>query len=464
LTARAELPNRLLTAALLTSALLVGVVAGYSPPLAIALTLGVTFLALAMVNLTAGLCIFAVLTFLDTALAGQAQGALSAPRLLGIVLMLSWLALVTAGEREQRERIFSHSGFLFVLMLLVGWTALSALWAEHPPAALDAAFRYLPNAFLFLIVFAGVRTREQLEWVLAAFVLGAFIAAVYGMMVPAPDYEIGRLSGAGGDANEVAASLVAGGILAVALMAALRGRPILRVGAAIAVPLCLFAVFLTLSRGGLIALGASLIAAVIMGGKHRSAVLAAAVTAVAVAVIYFTMFAPAAALERVTGVGGGTGRVDIWTVGWRMVEDQPLRGIGAGNFPIASIHYLLEPGALQRDDFIVDEPKVAHNTYLGVLAELGIVGLALLLAVILFSLGCTVKAARRAERSGDRTVEILARALFVALVGLLAADFFVSREYSKQLWLLMALCPVLLELSRKPAEAGRGLARAGDPL
>ena len=41
------------------------------------------------------------------------------------------------------------------------------------------------------------------------------------------------------------------------------------------------------------------------------------------------------------------------------------------NFPVASIHYLLEPGALMRTDFIVDNPKVAHNTYLNVLAELG---------------------------------------------------------------------------------------------
>ncbi|MEA2419547.1 MAG: hypothetical protein QOE60_1753 [Thermoleophilaceae bacterium] len=447
----------------MTSALLVGVVAGYSPPLAIGLTLGLLFLAIAMADLTAGICVFAVLTFLDALLAQQTQGSLSAPKMLGIVLMLSWLAIVTAGEREQRERIFSHPGFLFVLMLLVTWTGVSALWAESPPAALDAATRYLPNAFLFLIVFAGVRNRDQLVWVLGAFVLGAFISAIYGMLVPPPLEEIGRLSGAGGgDANEVAASLVAAGILAAALTAALRARPIMRVGAAIAVPLCGFAVFLTLSRGGLIALGASLIAAVVMGGKHRGAVMAAAVSAAVITVVYFAALAPAAAVERVTGLGGGTGRVDIWKVGWRMVQDQPLRGIGAGNFPIASIHYLLEPGALQRDDFIVDTPKVAHNTYLGVLAELGLIGFVLFMSVVVFSLVCTVRAAKRAERSGDRMLEILARALFVSLVGLLAADFFVSREYSKQLWLLMALCPVMLELSRRAA-AGRDLAPGSDP-
>ena len=35
-------------------------------------------------------------------------------------------------------------------------------------------------------------------------------------------------------------------------------------------------------------------------------------------------------------------------------------------------------------------------------------------------------------------MEIVARAMVVALVGILAADFFVSEQYGKQLWLLLA--------------------------
>jgi multisubunit Na+/H+ antiporter MnhE subunit len=59
-----------------------------------------------------------------------------------------------------------------------------------------------------------------------------------------------------------------------------------------------------------------------------------------------------------------------------------------------------------------------------------------------------VRAARYAERVGDGQMDILARSIVVALVALLAAYFFISREYSKQLWLLLALCPVLLEIVR----------------
>jgi O-antigen ligase len=140
-----------------------------------------------------------------------------------------------------------------------------------------------------------------------------------------------------------------------------------------------------------------------------------------------------------------------------MVQAAPLQGVGAGNFPIVSIHYLLAPGALLRDDFIVsNKPKVAHNTYLEVLAELGIIGLTLFLIVIVFAIGCAVRAARYATRLGDREMDILARALVVALAGLLAAYFFISREYSKQLWLLLALCPVMLNIVRRDHGLERG--------
>jgi O-antigen ligase len=452
-TARAELlPSRLLTAGLLTAALLVGVVAGYSPPMAIGLTLGVVFLILTLANLTAGVCIFAVLSFLDTVL--PVQGALSAPKLLGLTLMLSWLALVTAGEREHRERIFSHPAFLFVLLLFVGWSLISATWAENPAAAIEGFTRYLPNAMLFLIVFAAVRTREQLLWVVGAFVVGAFLSGLYGLMAPPPpEGDVGRLSGAGGDPNETAAAMVAGLALATALGIAVRGKPLVRLACAAAGVICMLALFLTSSRGGLIALAVALIAAVFLGGRRRGTMLVAALGAVLVTVFYFATIAPADVRERVIHPEGGTGRVDIWTVGWRMVENNAIAGVGSGNFTTASIHYLLEPGVLLRDDFIVDTPKVAHNTYLQVLAELGIVGFALFMTILLFSFVCAFKAHRVAAAAGDRELDLIARAAVVALLALFSAYIFVSRDYGKQLWLLLALCPVMLEVARRERQA-----------
>jgi O-antigen ligase len=111
------------------------------------------------------------------------------------------------------------------------------------------------------------------------------------------------------------------------------------------------------------------------------------------------------------------------------------------------VHFLLQPGAIARADFIVDTPKAAHNTYLGIMAELGVVGLVLFLIILGFALTTTVKAMRAFARQNDTKMEIISRALFVALIGLLAAAFFGSREFSKQLWMLMALGPALLAMA-----------------
>jgi O-antigen ligase len=127
-----------------------------------------------------------------------------------------------------------------------------------------------------------------------------------------------------------------------------------------------------------------------------------------------------------------------------MVESHPVRGVGTGNFPVSSVHYLLRPGVVQRTEKILQKPDVAHNTYLQIQTELGLVGLLFFLGIVLTSLTALGRAAREFARRGDEGMEIVARGLFVGLVGLLAADFFISEMYSKLLWLLLALGPVML--------------------
>ena len=178
---------------------------------------------------------------------------------------------------------------------------------------------------------------------------------------------------------------------------------------------------------------------------------------VAASVVYIGLFDPGVA-HRYSTSDGGNGRTDIWKVGWRMVEAHPVRGVGAGNFRDVSGQYLLtEPGAITASDQIIDEPHFAHNVYLEVLAELGIVGLALFGALVGSgdrdggTGGPQVRARRR------RSMELLSSAVVVALVSLLAMDFFLSDQFSKQLWLLLALCPALLAIA-----AGRPVPAASE--
>jgi O-antigen ligase len=135
-------------------------------------------------------------------------------------------------------------------------------------------------------------------------------------------------------------------------------------------------------------------------------------------------------------------------VGWRMVQAHPVTGVGSGNFQEAAVHYVQGIGTLTAANLIVDVPHVAHNIYLELLADLGIPGLLAFLGVVVSCMLAAAKAARLFEAQGDVPMELIARSLVLALVAFMSADFFLSGEFSKQLWLTLALCPAVLALSQ----------------
>jgi O-antigen ligase len=427
----------------------VGILAGINPEMAIAAAIGLAFLLAVFADLANGVALFTFITFFETV--PGITGGTSITKVAGALLALAWLATLATRADAKSDFLRQHPMITGVLVLFLAWAGLSFAWSENPSGAVEATYRLALNALLLLIVYTAVRTRRDAIHVLIAFVVGACAAVAVGLASgsgPTPYGEAARFSSSSENANELASTLVATLVLALGLAYVARRSPALRIVALGAAAFAMFGIVLTVSRSGLIALGCAALAAVVLSGRWRPKALALAATVATVAVVYFAAFAPDVARERVTEVDSANGRQDIWKVAWRMVEDEPVRGVGAGNFQTASIHYLLVPGGLQRSDFIVDTQKVAHNVYLGTLAELGVVGLALLVAVILGLFSCGLQAARQFERNGDRDMEILARAILVALVGLLAALFFSSDAYKKQLWLLLALGPALLAIAR----------------
>jgi putative inorganic carbon (HCO3(-)) transporter len=434
----------------------VGVLAGVNPEAAIVAALALAFVLIVFVDLATGVVLFTLLIFFGV-LPGFSGGAFAFTKVAGLLLAISWLAVLATRNDAKADVLRQHPMVSAALILFLAWAGLSYTWAELPGSAAEAWSRLVLNGILFLIVYTAVRTSRDAILVLAAFVLGATAAALYGILSGVdvgPYGEVGRLAGESQNANELASTLVASLALAVGLAFVARKSPVLRFVALMAASLSMAGILLTVSRSGMVALAVTALAAIVFAGRWRAGVALISTLVVISAVGYFAFLAPPEARERVTTVEGGTGREDIWTVAWRMVEANPVRGVGAGNFQTSSIHYLLAPGTLTRSDFIISTQKVAHNVYLGTAAELGAVGLTLFVSLILLLLGCSIQAIRQFERNGDQRMEILARAHLVALVGLLVSLFFASDEYKKQLWLLLALCPALLALARAGARPG----------
>ncbi len=458
MTLRADHSKILLLAGCGLIAACTGMLAGIDPRLALAGAFGIAFVVMTVADLAVGLAIFMFLGFVVVVpnFAGQ---TLSIIKIAAIPLLLSWLAIVSRRDSARKTFIAEHPGMSMTMFVFLCWAALSYVWAESGPSAFGSVFRYALAMILVLIVFTAVQRERDVRIILTAMVAGAACAGFYGFLHPPEKFgDAARVSGTLGNPNDLAAVLVvgiglAGGLAAVSKSPLGRGLAIGSAG------ICLISLLLTASRGGVVACAVMLVAAIVLARGKRLAISLATLMVLLFGIGYLIMAAPKDTRDRLQHTGSGSGRTDIWTVGQRMVRAHPIRGVGTGNFTNTSIHYLLEPGSLPHSQFISGTPQPAENTYLEVLAELGVVGAALFLSLVGFGLGCSISAMGRFRSVGERNLQALAAAIAIALVGLLASDVFAAQEYNRNLWLLLGLGPALLAIAKRMEAAPSALGR-----
>ncbi len=439
--------------------IVLGLTAAVDPMLALAGAAGVALAGVVLVSPVTGVCMLLAVSFFEDF--AEATGGPSLTKVLGLLLALAWLGGVAVASRagmRPQGLVARQPALAAALALFTVWTVVSFVWATDLPLATDSVSRFALNFALFPIVLAFVVEARHVVALFAVFVAASVASIGYGLLTDpsAGEPTEGRLAGAGINPNELGAVLVVAVVFGVALGLVRSWHPLVRVAAFAGAAISTVGIFLTLSRGALFGLAvAMLVAPLVLGPGRRRAVLVVMATAALCAVAWFGIVASESSRERVTNPSaeGGSGRSDLWRVGWRMVEDHPVLGVGVGNFPARSVDYLLRPGSTENDAYIVDTPKVPHNIYLAVLSELGIVGLLLFVAILVTALAAAIRAAREFERRSRPVLDLLSRALFLGIVGYLAALFFSSQLFEKQLWLLLAAAPALLAIAqRAPGE------------
>jgi O-antigen ligase len=432
----------------------VGLLAGQKPELALLAAFGLALVLLIFADLAMGVAVVAFVSSFSILTLGEDQGFFSVWKLSATLLMLSWLGLLATRSQVKAKELFDeHPTFVYLLLLFVAWLVMSVAWAKDPGYATTAVFQFVGYLILLPIAYSALQERKHFRWFFLAFILGAIASGAYGVAIADYDPE-GRLGGGSGGPNAIAMLGVAGFFLSFGMFAAWRRSPALRAVAVATAAASLGMLFLSLSRGGLTGFGVALVLSLIVVSRGRGKLAMAAVVSAVAVVGYFGVLAPEESRNRVTESGSGSGRVDIWTVGWRMVEDRPVVGVGAGNFIPSLPDYIRRPGALDPGELYEPSsglPKYAHNSYLQIWAETGLVGLLMFLGALGFAVLCTAKAARTFARRGDPEMGGMARALFAAQVGLMGMAFFESIQLTHQLWLLMALGPPMLALARRDA-------------
>jgi O-antigen ligase len=370
----------------------------------------------------------------------------------GLLALGAWLGL-PSGERAPLRQCLGLRGGPTVLALLLAWISFSLAWAEDTGKAAGELWRWYVGVLVLLVVTTSLRRPRDIRLVIGGFVVGAATSVVIGLVYsglgggPATVDTLtsteGRLKGGLGDPNVLAAAIAPAIVLAVAL--ALLERPTFRRMLVIVGGILVVGLAATQSRGGFVATGAMFASALIVMKNQRGWILKAALGVLLIGTIYFSAYP--SGLHRISTSDSGSGRTDIWQVAWRISSQHPIAGVGLHNFTVYSPRYVRQPGALKYVDLIAERPHVVHNTYLEVLTETGIVGLSLFLAVIGASLATAWRAAIHFERRGSHAMGTFARAVLVAITGMLAAAFFVTLGSRPIFWLLLAFGPILLALA-----------------
>ena len=220
-----------------------------------------------------------------------------------------------------------------------------------------------------------------------------------------------RYRGALKDPNEVALAISAGAI-ALLVGFSFRRRSFRRVIFGVGIVLAVVTVFMTQSRGGLVA--AMLVPAVYLVRRHGLAVLIpGAIFAIPILVI-----------------GGRSGeaadlstemRYEAWGKGLELWHHSPVLGIGQRQF---GAHHFL----------------TAHNSFVLTLAELGIVGMFLFTAIIYLCIKTLIVGLRAISTiPGAGPAEVWGMALLAAMASIVFQINTLSFAYHQMLWLFFGL-------------------------
>lgn len=311
----------------------------------------------------------------------------------------------------------------------VAWAAyillasLSALWTIDPKST-SIMLAQMVQLFLFYTILAMYPVERKDVRMLGAIIVAAgTLSATIGLASYIGGYRTqeNRLSiELGGlvlDPNHIAAALLLP--LALAIGTLILSRDLwLRVCSAAATVTMVVALFLTGSRGGLIALAVMLLY-LAWKTRYRLQILGLmAVFGVA------SLFEPTV-WERFAdkGLTGGSGRIFIWDVGRSAFKDHWLNGAGIGAFPSAYNHSLLTTF----QPLFQGWSRPAHNALLSSAVELGILGAVLLVYAWWRSWS---------DAKGNVVIE-------AAIIGLAVAAWFLDVLSLKYVWLVFTMAALV---------------------
>lgn len=334
----------------------------------------------------------------------------------GIFVTAAVAMIISMQYVALRKRIRRIPSVLRLLAVFVLWSLMSVLWSADPLATQAVVITYSSLLLFIWMVWEFISSKHRLLGMLRIYLFGC--CSSLGMLFA--NYMVGissdmRYSGGGLNPNALALLLNMGVLITVYL--AVNTKSSLRFVYWAIIPVSLVGVLLTGSRTGAVTMIISLGMAFILAASTSWKSIFAVVSLMAVSVWAIQAIVPTSLIMRVQeGRDAETFiiRAEQWKAGFDAWREIPILGVGAGAYAAA----VAPKGGV---------PMVAHNTFIEVLVDNGLVGIVLMSVVWGFL-------ARMAWKLPRREGFLWLGALFVWGV----ASMMGSNDYDKITWLLYA--------------------------
>jgi O-antigen ligase len=293
----------------------------------------------------------------------------------------------------ERGRIRRPAPGHILMALFVLLASASYLWSLYPEGTLTQATTYLQLLMMVWLIWElASGYREQIR-LMQAYILGTFVSGIDTVYLYLSHQEsvYQRYAGAHLDANDLGLMMAlsipisyflliqAGGMMAwvYRLQLVLAGTTVL----------------LTASRGATLASIAALAIVPLTHARLTARQKIAVLLTLSLLASAALLFVPSTTWDRLSTMpkelaqGTLTGRTIIWRAGWEIFREHTLLGVGANAFRLVVARVLAEP--IRTDQDVLPPAPPAHNTFLSVLVELGVIGLGLfcvMLGVLVLSL------------------------------------------------------------------------------
>jgi putative inorganic carbon (HCO3(-)) transporter len=369
---------------------------------------------------------------------------------MGIGAVATFAHRLTSGERVR----LGGRGAVFLFAYLA-FVPLSLVWTLDRSATLRASVDVVKLLVVYLTILNALDTPSRVRTFLLVGALASLGPSLGGIWTWAMGEGLvegfrTRWRGLYADPNRLAMSLTAMLPFALYGVYAVR-RTWVKVVFAGVVAAQVGAIVLTHSRSGAIAAAVAMLAFLLRG--RRAAVkglfLAGAIGVGIAAFAPSTFWKRQATIADFAEDASVAGRESAWTVLGVIVEERPLGGVGAGAFLSSWSRYApLEAGGRR---------YVAHNVFMEIVGDLGLVAFALFAAWVLWLLARTWRAGT------DPLVGLEARAIAAGLAGYLVCEMANGYSLSWFLYVLFGAAAAVIRLSdmRAAMASADGLGTSG---